>query len=653
MSKATAGLLFTVLLIACEGPTVGSADRDGRDSLDAELGQDRLNRYDFRQGDFLATGQAMDLAIEGKGFFILRNLDRFVYFRRPAMFSQDAEGYLHLGNTRTRLQGIRLSSDEVPYPALPDTIPSASLSDLEDIRWPFDDQAPPKATDTVKLARNLDSDGAGKGSILHTGKLMHHAEAPDLLTGLYDAEGNSLGIKAGDVLTVSVSANGSAVTTTFAIAAQSTLADLAQAMTTFLRGAGVGAGLGTTVEPVVPPAPDALRGALTLYGNTSPIRNLQITSDRPVGGPQVTRAFALPLEIPAGTARLAVLTETLRSPALPADRLAELFDARGNGLGLDIGDRIGISGSLGDTQARNVPDLIVAADTRLGAVLDRIRETFSLPEHDGTAANHLSVSVNSAGSDDNIADGAVVIRGAPGRASSLRDVSIRASDSDNSKPSPNFFNANMNLTTLRAAADPIIGTDSIQVYDATGKAYRLTLRLIPTQTPGSWLWEAGLEGATLLGGTGGAVRFGADGHVSEWPRRLLAFEPGNGAGRVEIALEVRDLTQFRSLTTFALTSQNGFPAGKLLSVAFAEDGVISGTYANGRTRALYRLPLADFPNRRGLHQVGGNSFVETPESGKPAITVGLDPAGGSIRSGAVEYVSDAERLKICGLFPGC
>lgn len=161
-----------------------------------------------------------------------------------------------------------------------------------------------------------------------------------------------------------------------------------------------------------------------------------------------------------------------------------------------MGDRIEVTGSIGYDQAQNVPDLVFSADTRLSALLDRIRENFKLPESDGTAANRFSVSLNSAGTDDDIPAGSVVIREVPGRAFSIKDVSIRASDSDNKKPSPNFFNTNMNFITLRDAVDPLIGTDSIDVYDATGQGYRLSLRLSPTQTPGSWLWEAGLEGAT-------------------------------------------------------------------------------------------------------------------------------------------------------------
>lgn len=64
----SAGLVFSAFLAACEGPAIGGADRDGRDSLDAELGQDRLNRYDFLQGRFVSTGRDMDLAIEARDF---------------------------------------------------------------------------------------------------------------------------------------------------------------------------------------------------------------------------------------------------------------------------------------------------------------------------------------------------------------------------------------------------------------------------------------------------------------------------------------------------------------------------------------------------------------------------------------------------------
>jgi flagellar hook-basal body protein len=654
---AAIAMFAALLLAACDSPVSDGGDGKGKpDSLDAELGKDQLNRYDFLQGSFLSTGQVMDLAIEGKGLFILKNLEQFVYFRRPGMFSQDAEGYLHLGNTRTRLQGVKLYSDTNPWPLLPAEPLKPAFKDLVDVRWPFDDLAPPRATTVVKLARNLDSDALGKGSVLYTQKFMHHAQDPDLLVGLYDRSGNALGIKAGDVLTLSAVGNGTPVTMIFEVQSTSTLAQLANALTTFLRSSSVGAGPGTTVDLVTAADSETLRGALTVYGNTAAINNLQITSNRPVSGPNVTKAFALPTLLPAGSGRLANVTEILRYPAQAADLVSEVFDAVGNPLGLEEGDRITFSGALGDETAQNVPILVFASrETTMQALIDRIKDNFKLPNYDGTLYNNRTVSLNAAGTDDNVHDGSILIRGMPGGAFDIRDVSIRSTDMNNSKPSPNFFNTNMNITTLRSATDALIGKCSVDLFDATGKPHPLTVQFSPSNFPGSWLFEASMEkGMTLEGATRGTLRFGADGSVAEATSGTLTFDPGNGTAPVKFTLDFgrpgdfTGITQFRSAMSVAAVEQDGFAPGRLTAISIGEDGIISGAYSNGKTRPLFQLPLAGFPNPKGLRQVGDNSFLESPESGKPAVTM-----GGAIRAGAVEFLSEAEKTRVCALYPGC
>lgn len=659
-----AALGLSVVFAACNNPFSEDGGQGGAskpDSLDAELGKDQLNRYNFLQGNFLSTGHIMDLAIDGKGLFILKNQDQFVYFRRPAMFVQDADGNLNLGNARTRLQGIKLYSDANPWPAIPADSVKPALKDLVDVRWPFDDLAPPRATTKVKFGRNLDSDALGKGTVLYTQKFLHHAQDDDRLVGLYDRAGTSLGIKAGDVLTLSATRNGSTITSTFEVAAASNLADLVNAMTTFLRSGTLGAGLGTTADWVTTGDSFTLRGALTLYGNSNPIENFQITSNRPVSGPRVTQAFSFPSLIPVGNSRLTQVTDPLRSPALASDLLAELFDSTGNPLGLEDGDRISFSGAIGDDTAQNVPELVYAANaTTLQMLLSRIKDNFKLPDADGTLQNRPTVSLNAAGTDDNIADGAIVIRGLPGAAFDIRDVSIRSSDASNSKPSPNFFNTNFNVTTLRGAIDPLIGICALEIFDASGKAHALTVKFSPTNFPGSWLFEAALEkGQTLQGLGRGSLRFGADGSVAESTSGLLTFDPENGAAPVRFSLDFgrpgdfTGMTQFRNATTVTAYHQDGFAPGRLIAIGIGEEGIISGAYSNGQSRPLFRLPLAGFANPRGLKQVGENSFLESPESGKPTVALGLDPMVGAIRPGAIEYLSEAEKTKVCALEPGC
>jgi flagellar hook protein FlgE len=667
-------LAIACFLAACDGPLTGSPDGNppasATDSLDAELGKDKLNQYDFAQGKSLPTGKLLDLAIEGRGFFILKNPARNVYFRRPANFSLDAEGYLNLGNVQIRLQGIPLASDKDPYPRVdPGAFPAATggVSNLADIKLPFNDTAPPRATAVVKLAGNLDSEAAGKGSILYSRPFLHAAVAADRLVGLMSASGEGLGIEAGDVLTLSAAAGGSPASAQVAIGPGSTLGDLSAAIEGFLRGPDVDAGTATIAEVVSPPDGGPFLGAICLYGNSRPIRNFQVTSNRPISGPRVTRTFAVPTDIPGGTIRLQVATGSLRRAATAADLLSELSDAQGNDLGLETGDQLSFSGSIGGAPATNTPGLSYMpgpAGTKMGDILQKVKENFQLPDRDGSSENLLSVAMNPAGSDDDIPDGSIVIRGQAETASAIRDVSIRATDANNAKPSPNFFNTNVDMTTLRDASDSQIRKSSLDVFDESGKPHPLAITFIPTSIPGHWLWEADLGGAEkMLTGGRGELRFGSDGSLDSFltdaKNARLEFDPGNGLHTVSLTIsaggpgEFTGLTQFRLESTAALVAQDGFSAGRMKSLDIGEDGIIMGTYTNGMSRALFQIPLADFPNPRGLAQIGGNSFLETAGSGKPMVAWGLGTGNSLLRSGALEYVTAGELARICAENADC
>lgn len=659
----------SLLAAACENPsTTGPDSKTPVDSLDAQAGNDKRNKYDFLQGKLMATGQVTDLGIEGGGLFILANGTDKTYFRRPACFTPDADGYLTLGNAKFRLQGIPLSDAQDPYATGPADSAFATgvpLTALADIRWPFNDIAPPRATTRLRLARNLDSDSYGKGSILYTQKFLHHAQNIDQVIGLAGNTGDPLDMQPGDILTFSASADGSTITATFPIGDAATLANLTTALTAFLRSASVGAGLGTTAEMV--DAPDAGRGAITVYGNTGPIRNLHVTSDRPVSGPKVTKAFALPDSIPAGTTRLKSVTEALRAPARAEDPLYELYDATGNPLGLEAGDVITFSGSIGGNPAANALPIVYAdgpGGTRLAAILAKLQENFKLPDVDGSIGNYRSVTIDPAGSDNNIPDGSIVIRGQPGLKSAIRDVVMRATDQSNAKPSPNFFNTNADATTLRDAIDTQTPEAFLGVFDASGKEHTLTIRFTPTNTHGTWVWEAMLGGDGLIRkGARGKLRFGEDYSVEAFATDAgdtrLEFDPMNGSANVTLDIEAggpgdfAGLTEFRTPSTAAIVSRNGFPAGKLLKASIGEDGVISATYANGQMRFLYRIPLADFPNRKGLEQAGVNTFVETAASGKPVVSVVASNATGGIKPEALEWLTEEDFKQVCAAFPDC
>jgi flagellar hook protein FlgE len=653
--------IVMVIIFGCKMPVSESestkANARNLDSLDAETGKEGLNKYSFNQGNLSSTGEVTDLALEGKGFFVLKNKSQNVYFRRPASFFLDTGGYMVLGLNNTRLQGLPMFNDANPYEEVyPDAVnlDSLGITDLTDIRIPSNAISRPRPTSQIWLARNLDKDSYGVGSIIYSQKFLHSATESDLVIGLCDHAGNSLGLKVGDRLIFSVESDSGTAIQPLILDAGSTLKEIVACITLLLRTPSLNFGSETTVKLVTREQSSELGGAFSIFGNTSVIKNFRVICNRLASSPKVTQAFATPAVIPPGSLILQFTTDTFRSPGKLKDPLSVLYDASGYPLGLENEDQISISGSLGAVPIPPVAVLTVKEGldgTTLEDILELIMTGFQLPERDGTPEKNRSVDINLVGSDDFIPDGSIVIRGQPESFLAIRDVSIRAIDQNSVKPSPNFFNSNMNMTILRNAVDTKLAESSINIFDASGKEHNLAIRFTPSDQPNQWHWLLQAAGrGKIIKGSKGSLFFGQDGSVErnqiEKGDSLLEVDPGNGAPIIKMQLMMggpRDftgVTQFRSPTSLSFVSQNGYGMGRLRQISIGEDGVISGSYTNGLSRSLFRIPLAQFPNRQGLRLIGNNSFLETINSGKPWVQLPGQTSFALIKPGAIEQNPD-------------
>lgn len=99
----------------------------------------------FKAGDLRQTGNDLDAAIDGYGFFILRN-GNDTYYTRDGEFKIDSNGYLVSKNDGARLQA------------------GVAGSVLQDINIDNFKTIPPRATTEVKIAGNLNRDTAASGS---------------------------------------------------------------------------------------------------------------------------------------------------------------------------------------------------------------------------------------------------------------------------------------------------------------------------------------------------------------------------------------------------------------------------------------------------------------------------------------------------------
>ncbi|WP_096084591.1 flagellar hook protein FlgE [Agaribacterium haliotis] len=101
-------------------------------------------------------------------------------------------------------------------------------------------------------------------------------------------------------------------------------------------------------------------------------------------------------------------------------------------------------------------------------------------------------------------------------------------------------------------------------------------------------------------------------------------------------ISVDGSTQFG--TPFAVNTvyQNGFTSGQLSGLTVDGGGIVFARFTNGESLALGQVLLADFANQQGLQPIGDTSWAQTFESGDPVINEPGTSSLGAVQSGALE-----------------
>ncbi len=79
------------------------------------------------------------------------------------------------------------------------------------------------------------------------------------------------------------------------------------------------------------------------------------------------------------------------------------------------------------------------------------------------------------------------------------------------------------------------------------------------------------------------------------------------------------MTSFDQKSNTSGISQDGFPGGDLNDIRIDETGTIIGSFTNGRSFGLAQVAMSKFTNNEGLESDGGNTFIQTSNSGDPII----------------------------------
>lgn len=580
------------------------------------------------QGNLQTTGQITDLALEGRGYFAYSSGEGNFYSRNGAL-QMDATGRLVSPTNGFTLQG-KMADAAGNYP------PGSRIGDL---RIPYGDKSPARQTTEIKFSSNLDSDSHGLGTITHTNRFLARAGDNNTLSSLFDENGNSLGMRSGDVLTISVSGE---TPLRFHVERESTLEDLRGALQTYLSD---------NVNEFI--TVDIVGGTLEVNAGFSadPINSLQISSSRPGSNSYVSNTFVFPPSVAAGQT---VASAGIRTPANANDLLADVFDAAGQSLGLEEGDDININGSVGGSAISTTTGVYgldpadPASITTVADLIELIQVGFNLPATDGTIDQNPTVSINEPDVDgDRIPAGAIVLRGQPEQAFAITSVSISATNSNNEPPAPTRFNANMGFTAIQSARDTGVHDTSIVVYDESGDAHNLTMTFTHSGNPSEWLWEVTtIGGQEIIGGNRGRMTFGQDGSPSSFTYDDAAtsfrFDPMNGSNIVSINLNVgtpgsfQGITQFRAPSSTVAREQDGYSMGRLQEISIDEKGEISGIYSNGVNKSIALIHVAEFNNPAGLMRVSDSMFAVSNNSGEAVLLRPGVSSSTKIKPGALE-----------------
>lgn len=196
-------------------------------------------------------------------------------------------------------------------------------------------------------------------------------------------------------------------------------------------------------------------------------------------------------------------------------------------------------------------------------------------------------------------------------------------------------------------------TTEFLVYDSLGSPLTVRLTTVLEETTSNsttyrWYATSGDAGptsgvSTVVGN--GVMVFDSLGDLVSSPSARISIPRELTASQspLEVDLDFNSVSALAEtnalgepISSFNMTSQDGFPPGVLTDFIITDSGLIQGQFSNGAQRTLGQVLMARFSNNQGLEQRGDSLFASSINSGEPQLgTPGQDGIG-AITAGAVE-----------------
>lgn len=188
---------------------------------------------------------------------------------------------------------------------------------------------------------------------------------------------------------------------------------------------------------------------------------------------------------------------------------------------------------------------------------------------------------------------------------------------------------------------------SIEIFDSLGAPRTIAIGFLKT-APNVWQVEvysrpAGLTDASIGGRVAsGTVNFNTSGGVASITGSLSAdfpitWDASTGAAPQDVQFFLNNsLSQFATASGVTTVVADGVPPGNLAGLVVEDNGILTAQFSNGRSRALYQIPLATFLNPNGLMPDRGGVFRNTLASGLYNINEANAAGAGRIESNVLE-----------------
>ena len=514
----------------------------------------------FTQGTFENTSKDTDLAIEGDGFFIVRdpgtNTDSYT---RAGAFRWDSEGYL-VSPEGKRVIGYALNED-------------GNISgDLTELKVDTTTLSPPRATENVTFTTNLDAASQYPapiiGKFIGVGRTLDTTAAgatdyanPD---GVLTINGTTLTIAGGGTYN-----QGSALEISNAIAnvpginAEGTVIpgsiNLSEVTDLHTTGWTIPAGLtvnGVNLAGVIPAGVDRAAYDASLVNHFNTLLN-------PVG---VSAA------IDSNTHSL-----TLTSDDGSNIQVINSVDMSGKILSLNGAYRkTAFSGLEIAAKGTDIGEITIDTGTN---------STYGLVFNSGTTGRDAGFDITAPEATSNYAN------------------SVTIYDSLGNPHQTTVYFSKLNPST-----NPLQWEYNITVNAAE-------LNLTPAQT-GPYLITTGV----LRFLDDGTLDPDFPNGLTTSPNDLAWNN--NSDPTVQLNIDF-NTTQWSNASVVISQDQDGYGTGTVAQLSLDNEGNVLGNYSNGLPRSLYRIALAKFSNAAGLTKIGNNMFSASGTSGSAIVgTVG-------------------------------